>query len=383
MVKTHVDFTLPTRVAFGSGKLVELCEEISRCGFKRVALITSKDLVELKLAEKAVVEAERGGAKALVFSEVKSNPTTALVTEGVKVLKPFAPDCLVGLGGGSAIDLAKGIGICLSHGTADIKAFQGSHNVRTASVPIICIPTTAGTGSEVNYWAVISDLDTKEKLSIGHPAMSPHLAIVDPELTVTLPPNLTLWTGLDALSHAVEAYFSTRSNRLFDVLSLEAVSMIIGSIDRAVKHGEDLKVRENMSLASLLAGVAMQSVGLGLIHAMSHQVSGFYDTPHGLANAVLMPQVLNFNAPSCLEKADALDGLCGEGLSFMTWIERMLSKHCIGSDSIEILESDIPTMAKRAKSNVNARTNPKVATIEDITEVYRKSFRVCRADCYG
>lgn len=375
MANTRVDFTLPARVTFGSGKLVELREEISRCGFKRVALITSKDLVELKLAEKAVVATEQGGAKTLIFSRAASNPTTKLVAEGVKELGPFDPDCLVGFGGGSAIDLAKGIGICLSHNCGNIRAFQSDQNIRTRSVPVICIPTTSGTGSEVNYWAVISDPRTNEKLSIGDPRMAPHMAIVDPELTLTLPRKITLWTGLDALTHALEAYVSTLSKRLSDVLALEAIKLVLENLDRVVNHGDNLASREGMALASLLARAAMQHAGLGLIHAMSHQVSGFYDTPHGLTNAKLLAPVFAFNLPEMpQEKRATLDSL--SEMPFQNVLTEIDRGYGLADEAITIRKSDLEVMSNRARENINAKTNPRKASMEEVQALFRKAFIV-------
>jgi len=373
--KMRVDFTLPSKVTFGSGKLVELRGEISRCGFKRVALITSKDLVELKLAEKAIVAAEQGGAKTLLFSRAASNPTTKLVAEGVKELGLLDPDCLVGFGGGSAIDLAKGIGICLSHRTQDIKAFQHKRNIKRRSTPVICIPTTSGTGSEVNYWAVISDPRTKEKLSIGDPRMAPHMAIVDPELTLTLPKKITLWTGLDALTHALEAYVSTLSNRLSDLLALEAIKLVLESLDGAVNHGDKLAAREGMALASLLAGAAMQHVGLGLIHAMSHQVSGFYDTPHGLTNAKLLASVFAFNLSEIpQEKCTKLDSL--SETTFQEFLVDIDRRYGLADEVITVRESDLEIMSNRAATNVNAKTNPRHPEPSEIESLYRSTFTV-------
>jgi len=373
--KMRVDFTLPSKVTFGSGKLVELRGEISRCGFKRVALITSKDLVELKLAEKAVVATEQGGARTLIFSRVASNPTTKLVAEGVKELGPFDPDCLVGFGGGSAIDLAKGVGICLSHNCGDIRAFQSNQNIRTRSVPVICIPTTSGTGSEINYWAVISDPRTNEKLSIGDPRMAPHMAIVDPELTLTLPRKMTLWTGLDALTHALEAYVSILSNRLSDLLALESIKLVFESLDRAVNHGEDLAAREQMALASLLAGAAMQHVGLGLIHAMSHQVSGFYDTPHGLTNAKLLASVFAFNLSEIpQEKRASLDSL--SEMPFQNVLTEIYQRYGIADEVITVRESDLEIMSNRAATNINAKSNPRHPEPSEIESLYRSTFTV-------
>jgi alcohol dehydrogenase len=267
---------------------------------------------------------------------------------------------LVGFGGGSAIDLAKGIGICLSHRMHDIKAFQHKRNIKRRSTPVICIPTTSGTGSEVNYWAVISDPRTNEKFSIGDPRMAPHMAIVDPELTLTLPRKMTLWTGLDALTHALEAYVSTLSNCLSDLLALEAIKLVLESLDRAVNHGDNLAAREGMALASLLAGAAMQHVGLGLIHAMSHQVSGFYDTPHGPE----MPQ----------EKCATLDSL--SEVAFQEVLADIDRRYGLADEVITVRERDLEVMSKRACENVNAKTNPRYPEPSEIESLYRSTFTV-------
>jgi alcohol dehydrogenase len=375
MVEGGLEFTLPTKVTFGSGSLTALAEEVARSGFKRVALITTKDLIQLNLAEKAIKMAERGGARTFVYSRVENNPTTQLVAQGVKALEPFVPDCLVGFGGGSAIDLAKGIGICLSHRAQDIKAFQHERNIKRRSTPVICIPTTSGTGSEVNYWAVISDPRTKEKLSIGDPRMAPHMAIVDPELTLTLPRKMTLWTGLDALTHALEAYVSILSNCLSDLLALEAVKLVLESLDRAVNHGDNLVAREGVALASLLAGAAMQQVGLGLVHAMSHQVSGFYNTPHGLTNAKLLAPVFAFNLPEMpQEKRANLDSLSGK--PFQETLTDIDQRYGLASEVITIRERDLEVMSKRARENVNAKTNPRKVNTEEIRTLYQQAFIV-------
>jgi alcohol dehydrogenase class IV len=370
-----LEFILPTKVSFGSGSLVSLVQEVVRSDFKRIGVITNKELLQPNLAEKAIKMAEQGGARTVVYSGVESNPTTQLVAKGVEALEPFVPDCLVGFGGGSAIDLAKGIGICLGHHTRDIEAFQYKPNIERRSIPVICIPTTSGTGSEVNYWAVISNPETNEKLSIGHPAMSPHMAIVDPELTLTLPPKLTLWTGIDAFTHALEAYLSTLSNRLSDLLALEAIKLVLENLNRAVNHGEDLGAREHMAMASLLAGAAMQQVGLGLIHAMSHQVSGFYDTPHGLTNTKLLAPVFAFNLPGMPQKKRAmLDSL--SGMPFQNVLTEIDQSYGLADEAITIHKSDLEVMSNRARENVNAKTNPRVASMEEVHVLFCQAFIV-------
>lgn len=370
----YFDFILPTKVTFGLGKIEELPAEIKRNGFERVGIVTNV-AAEMSLAlDKLVSSITNLGADVEYFTDVVSNPHLETVAEGVHKLEDFSPDCLIGIGGGSALDCAKAIGLCLAHRTDDITGLIDEANVENLSVPVIEIPTTSGTGSEVNYWAVISDVEKKEKLSIGHPEMSPHLALVDPELTLTLPPKLTLWTGIDAFTHAVEAYFSSLSSRLSDLLSLEAISLVFDSLDKAIDDGKDLEARGDMSLASLLAGAAMQHVGLGLIHAMSHQVSGFYDTNHGMTNAILLPEVLEYNKPAIKHKMKKLNETSKVG--FHKALEEIYEKYEIGEKKIEINQNDLPIIAERAKGNVNAQTNPRKAKISDLKQIYKKCFKI-------
>jgi len=205
--------------------------------------------------------------------------------------------------------------------------------------------------------------------------MAPHMAIVDPELTLTLPRKTTLWTGLDALTHALEAYASTLSNLLSDLLALEAIKLVLESLGRAVNHGENIGAREDMAMASLLAGAAIQQVGLGLVHAMSHQVSGFYDTPHGLTNAKLLAPVFAFNLPDMPEdKRASLDSL--SEMSFQEVLTEIDQRHGLTDEVITIRECDLEVMSKRARENVNVKTNPRHPEPSEIESLYRSTFTV-------
>jgi len=371
----YFDFVLPTSVIFGPGKVEVLPAELSRSGFGRAAIITDKGIEKAGTLNESVTSLKRQRIEVKVFAEVQANPHVESVKECLQFLRDYRPDCIIAIGGGSSLDTAKAAGVCYANDLNDVAQTQQREGLKR-SLPIIAVPTTAGTGSEVGYWAVVSDRKTNEKLSIGDPTMAPYMAIVDPELTTTLPPRLTLWTGIDALTHAVEAYFSTLSNRISDMLCLEAISLILKSLEQAVEEGSNLQPRGDMALASLLAGAAMQHVGLGLVHAMSHQVSGFYDTAHGLANAILLPHVLEFNTPGCRDKVKTLDNLAEDRKSFMGWLEEVYQRYNLNEEVVEIKEEDILTMAERAKGNVNARTNPRKAEIADVIGIYKKSFKV-------
>lgn len=369
----YFDFALPTKVEFGPGKIGILPEELARSDFDKTAIVTDRGIKGVGILDGPLSVLEQRGIEVEVFAEVRANPHAESVKESLQFLRDHGPDCIIAIGGGSSLDTAKAAGVCYANDLDDVVQIQQKKGLKR-SLPVIAVPTTAGTGSEVGYWAVIAS--GNEKLSIGDPAMAPYLAIVDPELTLTLPPELTLWTGIDALTHAVEAYLSTLSNRISDILCLEAISLILESLENAVAKGDDIKGRGDMALASLLGGAAMQHVGLGLVHALSHQVSGFYDTQHGLANAILLLHILEFNTPECQDKITTLDSLVKGKNSFRGWLEARYKRYNLSGEAVEIKAGDIATMAERAIENVNARTNPREAGVSDIIGIYKKSFKV-------
>jgi alcohol dehydrogenase class IV len=370
----YFDFILPARVVFGPGKVEILPAELSQSGLRRAVIVTDGGIKKAGILNEPVASLKRQEIGIEVFDEVRANPHSESVKECLEFLRDYRPDCIIAIGGGSSLDTAKAVGICYANDLGGVREIQQKEGLRR-SLPVIAVPTTSGTGSEVNYWAVISDPETNEKLSIGHPAMSPHMAIVDPELTLTLPRKMTLWTGLDAFTHALEAYLSTLSNRLSDLLALEAIKLVLENLDRAVNHGDNLDAREHMALASLLAGTAMQHVGLGLIHAMSHQVSGFYNTPHGLTNAKLLAPVFTFNLPEVPKvKRDKLDSLREE--PFGEVIMGIDRRYNLADEVITVRINDLEIMSKRAVNNVNVKTNPREASMEEIQALYHQAFIV-------
>lgn len=372
--ENYFDFVLPTKVKFGPGLRNQVVEEIVSRGFQHVGIVTTEDILELGLLEGITEQLKSEGREVEFFSDVTSNPHLSTISEGFENFREFQADCLIGFGGGSAIDATKAISLCLSNDEPSIVRLDQREERLEPCVPFFAVPTTSGTGSEVDYWAVISDPDTNRKLSIGSPEMSPLSAVIDPELTITLPPELTFFTGIDAFSHALEAFFSSESNELSDTLSVKAINLVIRSLGTAVKNGDSLSARGDLALASSLGGAAMQHVGLGLIHAMSHQVSGFYDTNHGLANARLTIPVLNFNRAEVPEKFEDLEGKLGGNLRDK--IESLFEIRDLSKNRVKLKEEDLPEMVERAITNVNAETNPRQPSREDIEEIYRKSFSI-------
>jgi alcohol dehydrogenase len=375
-VNTNVfNFILPTKVEFGPGVLDLLPEELERNEKRRAAFIVTPGRSRSGMLDRPIEALRQRDIEVAVYPRVRENPDVESVADCVGFLKRHSPDVLVGIGGGSSLDTAKAAGICYANEVEDLRDLIALPRKRR-SLPVIMVPTTAGSGSEVNYWSVITDKEAKEKLSIGDPAMSPLLALVDPQLCSSLPERPTLYTGIDALTHAVESYFSVTSNWLSDMLALGAVSLIVNSLEQAIIDGQDLQARSNMSLASMLAGMSMENVGLGLIHALSHQVSGHYDTPHGLANALLLSTVLAFNGSVCRKKMRSLEALARGRHGFERWLKKIYTRFGISKGMVSVTREDVPVIAARAIENVNARTNPARAEVKDLEGILQRSFNI-------
>lgn len=369
-------FELPTAIRFGTGEFHCLPTVVSKLGFKQVAFITTPGRYSRGVLDEPITTMDKQGITTYVFDEVVQNPHMSTVASCIEFLFSCQPDMIIGVGGGSPLDTAKAAGICFTNNIRDPSKLTNTAKLEQPTLPTILIPTTAGTGTEVNYWAVVTDEKNNQKLSVGHPNMVPQLALVDPELTLTMPTKVTIETGLDALTHAVESYLSSESDCVSEMFSLQAVSLIVDSVECAVEQGDNLSAREEMSLASLLAGIAMNNAGLGLIHAMSHQVSGFHDTPHGLANAALFIPVLRFNGVACQPKLQTLDHLVNGDSRFMEWLADLIATFELTRERIAITEKNLDTMVARAKGNVNVSTNPRIPTESEILNLYGESFKI-------
>jgi alcohol dehydrogenase len=369
------NFILPARVEFGPGVFSLLSRMLGPEEFRKAVFIVTRGRRRSGLLAQPAAALRKEGLEAAIYEGVRENPDLESVADCLRFLREQEPDVLIAVGGGSSLDTAKAAGVCYSNRVESLKELLSRERKRR-SLPVLMVPTTAGSGSEVNYWSVITDRTARQKLSFGDPAMSPYAALVDPELCLTLPARATLYTGIDALTHALESYFSVSSNWLSDLLSLGAVSLIVQSLEPVVVDGGNLQARSNMSLASLLAGMSMENAGLGLIHAMSHQVSGCYDTPHGLANALLLPEVLAFNGSACRRKMRSLQGVCPGRRGFQRWLSRLYSRFDIDRRSVCIARGDLEQMSVKAGENVNARTNPAAANRADITGLFERSFTV-------
>ena len=373
---------------FGAGCRETIAVEAIRRGFKKAFFVTDKDLIRFKVADKIIEVFEKNHIPYELFSDVKANPTIANVQHGVAAFKESGADFIVALGGGSSIDTAKGIGIVVNNPDfADVKSLEGVAATRYKAVPTFALPTTAGTAAEVTINYVIIDEDAKKKMVCVDPNDIPAVAIVDPELMYSMPKGLTAATGMDALTHAIESYITPGAWAMSDMFELKAIEMIAANLKAAVDNGNDVAAREAMSQAQYIAGMGFSNVGLGIVHSMAHPLGAHYDTPHGVANALLLPYVMEYNAespaaPKYIHIAKAMgvntDGMTeSEGIRAAVDAVRKLSLS-IGIPQklheINVKEEDLHQLAVDAFNDVCTGGNPRPTSVADIEALYHKAF---------
>lgn len=373
---------------FGAGCRQTIAVEVARRGFKKAFFVTDKDLIRFKVADKVIEVFEKNQIPYELFSDVKANPTIANVQNGVKAFKASGADFIVALGGGSSIDTAKGIGIVVNNPDfADVKSLEGVADTRQKAVPTFALPTTAGTAAEVTINYVIIDEDAKKKMVCVDPNDIPAVAIVDPELMYSMPKGLTAATGMDALTHAIESFITPGAWAMSDMFELQAIEMIAANLKAAVDNGNDAAARDAMSQAQYIAGMGFSNVGLGIVHSMAHPLGAHYDTPHGVANALLLPYVMEYNAaspaaPKYIRIARAMGvntvGMSeAEGVSAAIEAVKKLSLS-IGIPQklreINVREEDLHQLAIDAFNDVCTGGNPRPTSVEEIEALYRKAF---------
>ena len=376
-------FELPTRIEYGPGVFSNLALELSRLGARRVLVVTDKG-VRGALSDLAVLDPlTEAGIEATVFDEVEPNPKDRNVEKGAAVAREFGAEALVAIGGGSPIDCAKSIAVLVSHGGDRIKAYEGKASVVRPVLPWIAVPTTAGTGSEVTFSSVISDTEEKYKMTVKSPFMAAKVALVDPELTYTVSPRTTAATGVDALTHAIEAYTVTCSEPISDAVALHAIGLIAGSLRDAVRDGRNARARSDMMLGSLLAGIAFSHADVGSVHCMAESLGGVYDLAHGVCNAILLPYVMEYNMAYCQDRyaqvAQAMGAQAvgaGEGACAAVQAVKSLCRD-IGLPALNTLgirESDLDVLAEMSARNISTQSNPRPMDKDDYLEVFKRAM---------
>ena len=382
-------FVLNETSYFGKGARNELANEIRNRGFKKVFLVSDKSLVEAGVTAKVEEVLENAGVPYDLYDEIKPNPTIKNVLDGVDACKKSKADLIVAVGGGSSIDTAKGISIVMTNPErSDIKSLNGASNTVNRGMPLIAMPTTAGTAAEVTINYVITDEDAKIKMVCVDPNDIPILAIVDSELMASMPKSLAAATGMDALTHAVEGYITKAHNDMSDMFHMKAIQMIFKYLPQAVNDKDPVAI-EKMGMAQYIAGMGFSNVGLGIVHSMAHQLGAVYDTPHGIANAMLLPTVMRFNGedPATagrfreilmhIGRPDAEHLNDQDVINTFVWMISELSKAVGITTTIKdygAKEEDFEMLAEKAMNDPCKPGNPREVTKEDFIELYRRAM---------
>ncbi|MFK3976983.1 L-threonine dehydrogenase [Shewanella vesiculosa] len=378
-------FFIPSVNILGQGSVDETIKDINAFGFTKALIVTDKPLVSIGLVAKVTKKLNANGIEVVIFDGVQPNPTTGNVAAGLELLTSHKCDFIISLGGGSPHDCAKGIALVATNG-GNIKDYEGVDVSIKAQMPLVAINTTAGTASEMTRFCIITDEARHIKMAIVDKNTTPILSVNDPELMLEKPASLTAATGMDALTHAIEAYVSIAANPITDACAIKAIELIQANLINAVKHGDDIQARENMAYAQFLAGMAFNNASLGYVHAMAHQLGGFYDLPHGVCNALLLPHVQTYNAQ--VVPARLADVAKAMGIDITAMSDDQGAKAAI--DAIKQLSTavnipanltelgvkaeDIPTLADNALKDACGFTNPKQATHAEICQIFTNAL---------
>ncbi|NMY75438.1 L-threonine dehydrogenase [Pseudomonas sp. WS 5071] len=378
-------FFIPAVNIMGNGCLDEAMTAIRNYGFRNALIVTDAGLAKAGVAAMIAEKLAAQDINSVVFDGAKPNPSIANVEAGLAVLKQHKCDFVLSLGGGSPHDCAKGIALCATNG-GHIRDYEGVDRSAKPQLPLVAINTTAGTASEMTRFCIITDEERHVKMAIVDRNVTPLLSVNDPALMVAMPKGLTAATGMDALTHAIEAYVSTAANPITDACAIKAMELISHNLRQAVQNGKDLTARENMAYAQFLAGMAFNNASLGFVHAMAHQLGGFYDLPHGVCNAVLLPHVQTFNASVCASRLTDVAHALGadirglspeEGAQAAIAAIRTLAKDVeipAGLRDLGAKLDDIPILATNALKDACGLTNPRKADQAQIEEIFRNAF---------
>ena len=371
---------------FGAGAIQEIPNEIKKRGFKKVLVVSDKDLLKFGVTKKVTNLLDSNEIPYEIFSDLKANPTVTNVKNGVEFFKSAGADSIVAVGGGSAMDTAKAIGIIINNPEhRDVVSLEGAVDTKNKAVPMIAVPTTAGTAAEVTINYVITDEEKVRKMVCVDPHDIPVVAVIDSDMMSTMPKSLTAATGMDALTHAIEGYTTKAAWELTDMMHLKAIEIISKSLRGAVNNEKE--GREGIALGQYIAGMGFSNVGLGIVHSMAHSLGAVYDTPHGVANAMLLPYVMEYNAESTGDRFRDIAKAMGVQNIEMLSIEeartaaigavRQLSIDVgipQGLREVGVKEEDFRKLAEMSMIDACTPGNPKEPTVEDIIEIYKKAF---------
>ena len=372
---------------FGAGSRKVIAEEVAKRGYKKALIVTDKDLIKFGVADQVIAVLKDANIPYEIFDEVKPNPTVKNVKAGIAAFQAAGADFMIAIGGGSSMDTSKAIGIIINNPEfSDVVSLEGVANTKKKSVPVIALPTTAGTAAEVTINYVITDEENVKKMVCVDPNDIPTLAIIDPELMLSMPRGLTASTGMDALTHAIEGLITLGAWELSDMVETKAIEMIAKWLPKAVENPSDIEARDGMATAQYIAGMAFSNVGLGLVHGMAHPLGAYYDIPHGVANALLLPFVMEYNKEAAKAKYRTIAEAMGVDTSSMSddeaadaavkavkdlAIRVRIPQHL---SEIGVPESGLPTLAQAAFNDVCTPGNPRQTNVEEILAIYKKAF---------
>ena len=375
-------FELPTKIQYGIGATGDLADVIKNLNAVKVLLVTDKGIVRSGLLDRIIDLLESNKLRWQVFDSVEANPKDYNVQQGAEVASHFGPDCLVALGGGSPIDCAKAIAVVARQGGA-VRDYEGPNKIGADVLPLIAIPTTAGTGSEVTFSSVITDSGEKFKFSIKDPRIAPRVALVDPEMTVSMPPDLTASTGMDALTHAIEGFTANAAEPIADSAALYAIELITSNLRTALFDGSNLEARAGMLLGSLLAGIAFSHSDVAAVHCVAEALGGKYDAPHGVCNAVVLPAVMAYNMEYCKERyarIAAAMGLFDENIDkaarrAVDAVQKLaVDVHLPAFSTLGVQENDLEELAINSVKNGSNVDNPRPMSKEDYLSLFKTLF---------
>lgn len=366
----------------GSGAVNEIVNEVKTRGFSKAFICSDPDLVKLNITSRVTGLMEAAGLKYEIYSNIKPNPTIENVQSGVAAFKASKADYIIAIGGGSSMDTAKAIGIIIANPEfEDVRSLEGVAPTKKPSIPIIAVPTTAGTAAEVTINYVITDIERKRKFVCVDPHDMPVIAIIDPDMMSSMPRGLTAATGMDALTHAIEGYITKAAWEMTDMFHIKAIEIIAGNLRGAVENTKE--GREGMALGQYIAGMGFSNVGLGIAHSMAHTLGATYDTPHGVACAMMLPLVMEYNAECTGEKYKAIAAAMGvEGTGSMTRddyrraaigaVKKLSADVGIPAKLDAIKEADLQFLAESAYADACRPGNPKDTCVEDLIGLFRK-----------
>lgn len=380
-------FVLNETSYFGKGARKELPNEIKQREFKKVLVVTDKELFKAGVTSKVTEVLDKAKIKYTIYSDVKPNPTIKNVLDGVEACKTYKADVIVAVGGGSSIDTAKGISILMTNpDRMDVVSLNGLSNTKKKGLPLIALPTTSGTAAEVTINYVITDEEKAIKMVCVDPHDIPILAIIDSDLMASMPKSIAAATGMDALTHAIEGYITKAHNTMSDMFHMRAIQLIFENLPAAVNE-KDERAIENMGLAQYIAGMGFSNVGLGIVHSMAHQLGAVYDTPHGIANAILLPTVMRFNGEVCADRfreilinigrPDAAHLNNQDVINTFVWMIEELSKKVGITTRVAdtgCKEEDLSMLADKAMEDPCKPGNPREVTKDDFINLYRQAM---------